>query len=422
MPATFKITLAHKPNAEGLYDVRLRIIVARVPVYAGLGISVAAKHWNTGATLEKENWIKTGDRLASQHNNDLVIALLDAKRLARALPNASAQHLKEAFLRRHEPETVNARPDFVAFLRQNVEEVDKPRFTRGTYEVRAAVVNKFATWRAGQPLPCDKLTPEVMAEFDAYMQRELGNNATTRRKNLKVLGLYIGRAIRAKLLSRDQDPLTDYTMPKGKPKRVWLTDEELAAYEQVRLPPMQHLARLTYLLCFYLHGSRIGVVLRLQWKHRQFGRIYFTADKGGPEKSVSESAQLRAILDSLIPEQGADPEAYILPWLDTAYERLPPRERLQCIKRATAKVNKNIKMGASKCGITKKLSTHSSRRTLATAADRANGGDLGKVGSLLGHQQRSTTEIYLDRYNSAEVDQAAENVYQHRKMPLLKAG
>lgn len=421
MPANFKIILAHKPNKGGLYDVRLRITVARKPVYAGLGITVAAKHWNAGATLEKENWIKTGDRMASQHNSDLVIALLDAKRIARALPTASAQQLKEAFQRRHEPEVLTARPDFVAFLQQSVEEVDKPSFTQGTYELRLAVVNKFATWRAGKPLPCDELTPDVMAAFDAYMQRELGNGPTTRRKNLKVLGLYIGRAIRAKLLSRDQDPLEEYAMPKASPKRRWLSEEELQAYEQVALTPMQHVARLTYLTCFYLHGSRIGAVLRLRWRDRQFGRVLFDMDKGGIEKSVPESVQLAAILDSLQPEPPT-PDAYIFPWLAANYEQLDAKAQLQCIKRATAKVNKNIWMGATKAGITKRFSTHSSRRTMATKADRANKGDLGKVGGILGHKQRSTTEIYLDHYNSVEVDQAANVVYEGRPLPLLKAG
>jgi len=421
MSANFKIVLAHKPNADGLYDVRLRITVARKSVYVGLNISVAAKHWNASASLEKENWVKTGDRLASQHNSDLLIALLDAKRVARAVPNASAQELKVAFLRRHEPEVLTTRPDFVAFLQQSVEEVDKPNFTQGTYELRLAVVNKFATWRAGKPLPFNELTEEIIAGFDGYMQRELGNGPTTRRKNLKVLGLYIGRAMRAKLLSRDEDPLEEYTMPKATPKRRWLSEEELQAYEQVALTPMQHVARLTYLTCFYLHGSRIGAVLRLRWRDRQFGRVVFDMDKGGIEKSVPESVQLTAILDSLQPEHPM-PDAYIFPWLANNYDQLDAKAQLQCIKLATAKVNKNIWLGAIKAGITKRFSTHSSRRTMATKADRANAGDLGKVGGILGHKQRSTTEIYLDHYNSVEVDQAANVVYESRPLPLLKAG
>jgi integrase/recombinase XerD len=196
----------------------------------------------------------------------------------------------------------------------------------------------------------------------------------------------------------------------------------LAAYEQVLLPQQQHVARLSYLLCFYLHGSRIGAVLRLKWQHRSFGRISFTMDKGDQQKTVEEVPQLTAILDALRPATGEpDPQAFILPWLDANYDHLSESDKLQAIKKATSKLNNNIRLGALKAGILKKLSTHASRRTLATESDRANRGDLGKTGSLLGHRKRSTTEIYIDTYNSAEVDAAARKVYENRPLPVLKA-
>ncbi|MDF7810787.1 site-specific integrase [Hymenobacter sp. YC55] len=421
MSATFKITLAHKPNADGLYEVWLRITANRQPRYASTGIAVAMKQWNPEGKLEKENWIRTSHRLYARYNADLVEILADAKLLAKHHPTADAAQLKQLFLQRHDttPAASSTDLDFIAFMKQSLEQVDRRQFKPATYEARAAVINKFAAWRPH--LPFELLSEELMQEFENYL-RDLPNNPTTRRKNLKTLRLYIKRAIKLKFLSRDNDPLEDYVMPKSRPKRVWLTDAELAAYERVHLPQMQHIARLTYLICFYLHGSRVGAVLRLKWKDRQFGRVYFTMDKGDTDKSVAESAQLTAILDSLRPEEGVSPEAYILPWLDADYDQLSERDQLQCIKKATAKLNKNIKLGADKCGISKKISTHSSRRTLATESDRANGGDLGKVGALLGHKQRSTTEIYVDRYNSTEVDETADKVYKHRAMPLLKAG
>lgn len=144
-------------------------------------------------------------------------------------------------------------------------------------------------------------------------------------------------------------------------------------------------------------------------------------DKGDTKKSLAESAQLTGILDALVPGVGASPNDCILSWLDADYDQLFEHDQLQRMKKATSKLNKNIKMGAEKGGITKKLSTHASRRTLATESDRANG-DPGKVRAMLGHKNRSTTEIYVDRYNNAEVDEASENANKRRPMPLLKAG
>jgi integrase/recombinase XerD len=420
MPATFKITLAHKPNAEGLYPLWLRITANRVVRYAPVGIELQQKQWNPAGKLDKENWVKTNHREHASLNNDLVQVLADAKALSKSHPNATADELKQIFLTRHQlkPVVSAASGDFVAFLRQSLAQIDAEEFSQATYESRAAVVSKFAAFRP--ILPFSELTEEFIACYDKHL-KALGNGPGTRKKNLDILHIYVKRAMKQKLLSRDADPLEDYERPTPKPERVWLTDAELQAYESTPLPHQQHLARLTYLIGFYLHGSRVGAVLRLKWKDRAFGRVEFEMDKGGLKKSVEESPQLTAILDSLWPEGGAAPSAYILPWLRAHYEQMLPRAQLQEMKRATAQLNMNIKRGAVKCGITKNLSSHVSRRTLATEADRANDGDLGKVGGLLGHRQRRTTEIYIDKYNSAEVDEAARKVYEKRQMPQTKA-
>lgn len=43
------------------------------------------------------------------------------------------------------------------------------------------------------------------------------------------------------------------------------------------------------------------------------------------------------------------------------------------------------------------------------------------MSALLGHRQRRPTEIYVDKYNSAEVDESARKVYEKRQMPQTKA-
>lgn len=420
MPATCKIVLAHKPNAEGLFDVRLRITANRDTTYAGLGISIAAKHWNANGNLENEMWVKSGNRQASQHNEDLVLAVLDAKRLSKSYPNASAADLKQLFLKRHEPAAPSS-PEVVAFMEKSLLAIDLVKYERGTYELRRGVINKIIRWRNGRPLSFAELTVAVVDEFDAYLEA-LPNCASTRHRNLNVFHLYVKRAIRAKLLSRDDNPFEDYDYPSPAPRRTRLTDTELEQYEQAALPPKQHLARLTYLICFYLHGSRIGAVLRLRWRDRKDGFVSFTMDKGGLEKVIPEAPQLTAILDSLKPASGEDPDAYILPWLRADYDQLSAKAQLQAISNATQKVNNHTRAGAAAAGITRTITTHSSRRTVAKKADRANGGNLGLVGGMLGHKARATTEIYTEAYNSEETIEAANRVYADRPMPRLKAG
>ena len=94
MPATFKLTLAHKPDSDGLHDVRLRVTVARVSRFLNTGVAMAAKHWNEKATLDKENWVKSSHRQHAPYNTDLLAWLTRAKALAQRHATWSADRFK----------------------------------------------------------------------------------------------------------------------------------------------------------------------------------------------------------------------------------------------------------------------------------------------------------------------------------------
>jgi integrase/recombinase XerD len=419
MPATFKLVLAPRADSDGLHDARLRITVARITRFQNTGIAVPEKQWNAKATLLTKNWVRTAHRKHEDHNKDLLRWLDRAQSLAQEHPGWSADQLKGAL--RNGDLDPNA-PDFLAFCRQQLaaeqqlldEAHAKRRPTTGlsqaTIVSRTSVINKLAAWHGG-PLPLPLFTTDLIKKYEGYLLHTLDNEASTTAKNLKELRVFIRLAIRAKLLKPQDDPMYFYDYPTSKPKRVWLEKTEVVDFETVVLSPAQHLARTVYFLQHYAHGSRIGVILRLQWKDRAHGRLKFTMDKGGREKDVEETPALTALLDSLRPAGIVQPEAYILPYLPADFDRLHPREQLGIIKRETGKINENLKLAAAKLGIDKKLSSHVARRTLATLGDRALRGNLGGVGGLLGHKHRRTTEIYLQDLDTFEVDAAARTVY-----------
>jgi len=400
MPASFKLILAPAPDREGLHDVRLRIIAARVVRYLNVpGAAVAAKHWNEKRSLDKPNFIKTSHRQHADLEATLSNFLGRAQKLGRERPQFTADELKQLLATGADLVAAPAptEADFLEFAFQSHARDDEGHFAVATCESRMSQLNKLAAWwgweRGTKPLPVSQFTEEALLDFEAYLKKECKNGPTTRRKTLDVQGIYINRAIKRKVLPRHANPLEYYDLPKPAPKKVWLTEAELSALASVKLPTQQHLARTTYFIQYYLHGSRIGVVLRLKWKQRAHGTVRFLMDKGGTEKVVEESPQLTALLDSLLPADGSapDPEAYVLPWLYARYEEMSPKRQLQEMKKATAAVNMNLKRIASKVGITAAISSHTSRRALADDADNLTG-DLGLVQRLLGHTNRATTE------------------------------
>jgi integrase len=429
MATTFALILAPTPDREGLHDVRLRITANRVVRYLNVpGVAVQPKHWNAERSLKKPDYLRTNH----PKHADLELSLIDfldrAQKLGRKQPQATADELKQMLATG--ADQAEATPAvsacFLAFAYKSLEQVDKPSFTVGTYELRTTVLNKLADWwgwgGGKKPLPMDQLSEQLLADYELHLHRDLKNGPTTRRKNLDTLQLYFKRAIKKGLLPRHANPMEYYDRPaRNAPSRVWLTESELTALETVALPPQQHAARATYFIQYYLHGSRIGVVLRLQWKQRSLGTVRFKMDKGDREKLVEESPQLTALLDSFLPADGSepDPEAFILPWLSAHYWEMSETKRLQEMKLATAKVNMNLKRAGKRAGITAHFSSHSSRRTLADNADNLTE-DLGVVQGLLGHSARATTEKYTKGRDTPAVHRGAKKIYAQRPMPLVK--
>jgi integrase len=431
MPASFKLILAPRADSDGLHDVRLRIIVERVVRYFNVaGVSVSPKQWNAAATTDKENWIKSSHFEHSDLNEKLFDLLRRAKKLSRDKAGLSADEFKRILSTDEDlkPAPVEESPDFLAWCFESLKHYDAANFTQGTCEVRATCLNKLADWwgwdGGNKPLRVEQLTEQVITTYETHLRTKLGNGPTTRRKNLDVLQLYLKRGIKRGIVPRYGNVLEYYDRPtRNAPNRVWLTDAELSAFETVVLPPQQHLARATYFIQYYLHGSRVGVVLKLQWKQRNLGVVRFKMDKGDREKVVEESPQLTALLDSFRPADGSepDPEAFVLPWLSARYFAMSPQKALQEMKRATAVVNMNLKRAGKRAGITTHFSSHSSRRTLADNADNLTE-DLGVVQGLLGHSARATTEKYTQGRDTPAVHRGAKKVYEKRPMPQVKHG
>ncbi|WP_400190720.1 tyrosine-type recombinase/integrase [Hymenobacter sp. B81] len=421
MPATFKIVLAAKADSDGLFDVRLRITVNRVVRYLNTGVAVKAKDWNAKATTDRENWIKGSNHDHSDHNDTLFAWLRRGKKLAQAYPDWSADQLKAAL---SNGDLDPAAPDFFAFCRRRlaqaqvqVDDVHRrgkgaQLLSQGTIDNRSQVVEEMAKW-AARPLPVPRLTATKIKAYEEYLLNEVGNKANTVTKKLGILRTLIRDAIRAGLLTPDKDPMALYEFPRSKVKRVWMSREEVEVLAEAELTPTQHAARVVYFLQYYAHGSRIGAILRLKWKDRRGGRVYFLVDKGTRIKDVEETPELGALLDSLRPAGGPpDPEAYVLPYLPADFERLHPKQQLYQTRLAISRINAALGRASGSLSLGKKLTSHVARRTLATLSERILGGDLRQVGGLLAHTNTRTTQIYLQDLDTHTVDEAARTVYQ----------
>lgn len=277
----------------------------------------------------------------------------------------------------------------------------KSKFTLNSYTSIHGKINEYVK---GKDFQIDSITQRWM---EGYHKHCILNSSNTFMGNLK----YIKRI--AKRSGIENKFLSDSQLSFTKPIKQKLTAEELVNFASVKLTPGTHIfhAQQTFMLQYYLRGMRIGDIITLKHSNIIDGKLIYSTGK----TSVDHEIKLRPEALSII-ELYKDGE-YILPWI-----RWKPNPNLTKgenqhdltdeIKNRTSVINYHLKRVAKKAGITKNVSTHIARHTLASIADKKLGGNLKPIQGLLGHGSRRMTEIYINELRqSDELDDAADKIY-----------
>jgi integrase len=146
-------------------------------------------------------------------------------------------------------------------------------------------------------------------------------------------------------------------------------------------------------------------MLQLKWKNIDKTHIHFTIRKTGSQLSIKVPDRALAILDKYKPKK-AEKEHYVFPMLQNGLNEKDLRLVDNEISSATAYINKNLKILATKAEIDKPISFHISRHTFATRALR-KGISIDKVSKLMGHAAIRETQVYAKIVNE-ELDKAMD--------------
>lgn len=204
----------------------------------------------------------------------------------------------------------------------------------------------------------------------------------------------------------DQEVL-NLKIKKGYSKKERLTHEELAAFENVQ---GYDLSRDSFLMSFYLFGSRIGDVLQLRTLNVKEDRIEFIEQKTQKLKTVPLNEKLVQVIKRY---KGQSKFNYVLPVLQREWK--DPRQDYKFQKHIhvkTAQINKDLKLIAIKAGIDKKITSHVARHTFATWSYKAdvNSRDIQK---MMNFSSLSMVENYLDELKQLDrFEELSERIYQ----------
>ncbi|MEI6683797.1 MAG: tyrosine-type recombinase/integrase [Bacteroidota bacterium] len=351
--ATYKIVW----NRKGQLGAALVQIEILLPdgkqKYVGTGLKVTASEWDA-----KQRQI-TGP-FATRLNNQIAekIAKIRAHELTLIEKNIrlTANEVNIAL------EVVDA-GSFVAFMR--VQAAARKNITNGTRSLHLRVADRLEKHGI---IRFTDLTYLNIVSFDQFISKEL-KAQPSRYKHHQVVKCYINMATKAQIIDYYSNPYLNFNSVKGKHKiRTRLDDNEIEAL--IKKP-----ASVTRDCAVFQLFTGIT--------HKDLEQL----TKNNLRRDGSD-----VWLEGLRKKSGEMYTIYLLPEAVEIIDRYAGHDKLIPCRDLWA-YNRDLKLLAARCGISKELSTYVLRHTAATWMLR-KGVPITTISSILGHNKIETTLIY----------------------------
>lgn len=250
----------------------------------------------------------------------------------------------------------------------------------------------------------NEITPEWLYDFEKKLQSNQLSR-TTIAMYLRALRHIISRAIDKGLLNKNKYPFGKglYEIKEGEGRKMALTIEQIgsiAKYESSS-PLYSYKHRDLWLFSYMCNGINIIDLIQLRKGDIKNGEICFIRQKikltAKRERFIKAAITepMQKIIDKWGCKNNTTP--YIFPFLNGSESNKEVKRKAQYLTKAI-----NVRMA----NITKELnlphiSTYTARHSFATVLKRS-GTNIAYISESLGHSNLSTTEAYLDSFETEE--------------------
>ena len=399
----------NRANAKGLSPISLRVTVAGVRIEVSTGIRLAPEAWDV-----KRGIVLGKGKLAIMQNEQLELSKAHVFELVNLMKAAGRKITARTLRRQMKAPSVGKPVCFIELCQHQISGFYEAG-NQATLDQKRVCLKALVDWNGrnaeGQPLPLplEDFEPDKASQFYNWLLQVRKVKVNT--ANIIVSGLVtlFNYAVKMGEAEVGENP---FRLLKKKAKelspRFRLNLEELARMREVKLSGKAAVARDIYLAQYYLHGSRVGVVLMLRWQDVANGRVNFKAEKGGPHKSIAIAPELERVLARYQPLV-ANPGALIFPLLPAKFHSLIPHKQFKARNSAITRLNEALKLVAEAIGVEGPLHSHTARHTLALHAVAVGG--LAVAQSMLGHSSQKQTEVYVGQMRSDVLEAAQALLY-----------
>jgi integrase/recombinase XerD len=425
----FRFEINDKPNRLGLNEVFLVVTDSgkkqkiKTEVYTkndSFGVfkdvlTAKGKKINK-RVLTYGKWITNKDKEAAYKNNKLKNKIEEFKNAYDKTKEKDKYVNKESVIR--SVENKYALIDVIAVFDRRLKELSNDYSNEKGYKTtKTHLLNFLRKENSSEVIDFRHIDRLFLQRFEKYLFETInGGDASDAsvHAQMKRLRAIFNYAITEGVITPDVYPFRSYTLPTVTKKfKERLSVEELEQFETVKYEDGTALfhTQNIFLLAVKLAGTRIEDMLTMRVKNIASGRITFNMKKGntnGKLKSFKITDKIKAILDHYV-SQKSKPNDLIFPFLPPAIDTFSKPEYKKEIGRKTSLINKYLKLIADDACISKKITTHISRHSFASAALRKTK-DIKALQEALGHSDPKITIEYLKELNIENLDEMMDSI------------
>lgn len=387
-----------KLNKKNEAPIHFRIIKNRKITYISAGVMIPEIFWDNEKNKIKPSY-KNSSRLNSFITNKFAELQDEVFEYETQSKSLTTRQLKEKIYGKNPA-------DFFSFAAEAINNY-KDDGKIGTYRTHISTIRILKEYVNNRSIQFEDITPEFLMKYERHLKTSRTLKTNTIHRHFKFFRKLFNDAIRLDKFDYQNNPFKKYKLKLEKTTREYLSEEELKSLEEVPTVSGErmNLHKQMFIFAAYTGGLRISDVLKLQWRNFDGTHIHVIIHKTKSQLSIKLPNKALEIIKQYLTKQ-SKPTDFIFPMLTNGLDLNNPQKAFDEISSATAYVNKNLKILATKAKIDKPLSFHISRHTWATTALK-KGISIDKVSKLLGHAQLRETQIYAKIVNE-ELDKAME--------------
>jgi site-specific recombinase XerD len=278
---------------------------------------------------------------------------------------------------------------FTDFVIKNLKDNNR----RKTAAIYVTATQSFARFRSGQDILIDHIDNDLLLQYETYLKNSgmLKNSASC---YLRALRSIYNQAVKRGLCTQKNPFKGTYTGIAKTAKRA-VNEEIIIQFKKLDLSRHKELAfaRDLFMFSFYMRGMSFVDIANLRKSNVRNGYIVYVRNKTKQIQSVKIEACIQEIISRYEAQTTHD---YLLPVCTTQNGDYTNKLRT---------FNKRLRRISVLLGLERPLSSYVTRHSWATVALR-KGIPVEVISESMGHENETTTRIYLASLGQSVVDKA----------------